>query len=305
LKTKNRLDECYQKANVIEFDDKSKFILFSDVHRGDNSMSDEFAHNQNIYYHALSTYLHDDYTYIELGDGDELWEHSKFSVILSAHSDVFMLLKEFYKKDRLRFIFGNHNIYMKNILWLKKNFYRFQDDYLDKKSDLFPNSEVPESLILKYKKTGQEFLLVHGHQGDTFNDQFWFVSMLSLRFFWRFLHILGFKNPSSPAKNRVKRHKIEVNFSKWIRRKKVAVICGHTHRPRVSKKHEIPYFNTGCCIHPRGITGIEIIDGKIMLVDWRVRPEKDGILRINKKIIRGPYTISGYKGINKHENESM
>ncbi len=297
FKTKDRLNECYKNAEVIEFDDESKFILFSDVHRGDNSMSDEFAHNQHLYFHALGKYLDDGYTYIELGDGDELWEHPHFNVILSAHSDVFMLMKEFYQKGRLICLYGNHNIYIKHRLWNQKNLYRFQDEFLDRRSDLFPGFESPESLLLRYTKTGQEFLLVHGHQGDLFNDKLWVISMLSLRFFWRFMHIVGFRNPASPAKNRVKRHKIELSFSKWIKGHKVAIICGHTHRPRLSKPDEIPYFNTGCCIHPRGINGIEIKNGQISLVDWRVRPERNGNLRISKKKVRGPIDIVDYSGV--------
>lgn len=293
--TNRRLDECFNQAKIIEFDESSKYIFFSDIHRGDNSMSDEFAHNQHLYYHALSSYLKEGYTYVELGDGDELWEHSKFKVIMGAHSDVYLLIREFFVKNRLWMIVGNHNIMIKNDVWLKKNFYRFQDDFLDRRSELFPNVETYESLILKYTPTGQNFLLVHGHQGDLFNDRLWFISMFSLRYFWRFLHILGFRNPSSPAKNRVKRHKIEMAFSKWIREKKVAIICGHTHRPKLAKSYEIPYFNTGCCIHPRGINGIEIVDGKIMLIDWRVRPDSDGTLKISKKIIRGPIPIQDYK----------
>jgi len=295
MNTKKRLDECLKKAKLIEFDDTSRFILFSDVHRGDNSMSDEFAHNQNIYYYAMSTYLKENYTYIELGDGDELWEHSKFKVIMGAHSDVFLLLREFFMDNRLYMLVGNHNLFIKSNSWLRKNFFKFQDDFLDRRSELFPDIETYESLRLKYTKTGQEFLLVHGHQGDIFNDRLWFVSMLSLRYFWRFLHVLGLHNPASPAKNRVKRHKIEMEFSKWIYKMRIAIICGHTHRPKLSKAYEIPYFNTGCCIHPRGINGIEICDGKIMLIDWRVRPEKDGSLKISKKIIRGPIDIETYK----------
>ncbi|MBC7961132.1 MAG: serine/threonine protein phosphatase, partial [Vallitaleaceae bacterium] len=49
------------------------------------------------------------------------------------------------------------------------------------------------------------------------------------------------------------------------------------------------------CIHPRGITGIEIVKGEIMLVDWRIRPNDEGELRISKKIIRGPEPIINYQ----------
>lgn len=286
--THHKLNESYQKAKRIEIDDQTKIVFFSDIHRGDNSMSDEFAPNQNLYYYALSDYLEKGFTYIEIGDGDELWEHPKFSLIRSAHSHIFCLLKEFYLQDRLMLLFGNHNMYLKSPEFVKRNLTYYYDEYYDVDSDLFPGIEVNESLVLIYKPTGQEFLVVHGHQGDLMNDQLWRIDMLSVRYFWRFMHIIGFQNPSSPAKNRIKRHKIEVNFSRWIDKYRIPIICGHTHRPKFPKEGDVYYFNSGCCVHPRGINGLEISDGNIMLIDWRVRPNKDGILMIDKNVIRGP-----------------
>ena len=64
---KKRLDRAYQNAHVIPFDDDSKFILFSDCHRGDNSFADDFANNRNIYYHALKHYYVEGFNYAELG----------------------------------------------------------------------------------------------------------------------------------------------------------------------------------------------------------------------------------------------
>ena len=118
--------------------------------------------------------------------------------------------------------------------------------------------------------------------------------MAWMRYFWRFMHIVGFRNPASPAKNRVKRHKIEKNFSDFIKRHGIILICGHTHRPRFPNPGEIPYFNDGCCVHPRGISGLEIVGGQIMLVDWRVRPDEKGSLYISRKVIRGPEALTAY-----------
>lgn len=294
MRTDDRLNQAYREARTISFDDSSKFIFFSDVHRGDNSMSDEFAHNQNIYFHALKEYLEDGYTYIEIGDGDELWEHGKFKHIRNAHSDVFCLLREFYLDNRLIMLYGNHNMYLKDKSFVKKYYTHYYDEYLDIESDLFPSIEINEAIKLVYTKTNQTFLVVHGHQGDLMNDQLWRLAMISLRYFWRFMHVIGFQNPSSPAKNRIKRHKIEVSFSKWIEREKTPIICGHTHRPKFPKEGDAYYFNSGCCIHPRGINGIEIVNGKIMLIDWRVRPDENGRLVIDKKIIRGPELIEKF-----------
>ena len=48
---KKRLDKAYKEAHRVSFDDNSKYILFSDCHRGDNSFADDFANNRNIYFH--------------------------------------------------------------------------------------------------------------------------------------------------------------------------------------------------------------------------------------------------------------
>ena len=78
MSSAKRLTRAYKKAKRIAFDDDSKFIIFSDCHRGDNSFADDFANNRNIYYHALKHYYKEDFTYCELGDGDELWENISF-----------------------------------------------------------------------------------------------------------------------------------------------------------------------------------------------------------------------------------
>ena len=59
MSSRFRLSRAYEQAKVIPFDNNSKFILFSDCHRGDNSFADDFAKNRNIYFHALKHYFND------------------------------------------------------------------------------------------------------------------------------------------------------------------------------------------------------------------------------------------------------
>ncbi|HHT88409.1 MAG TPA: serine/threonine protein phosphatase [Clostridiales bacterium] len=300
MNTEKRLTKAYENAAVEYFDKNSKYIIFSDVHRGDDSVSDEFARNQAVFHHVLNYYYKKGYIYVEAGDGDELWEHKNFKHIRLAHKDIFIVLKKYFDSDKLRMIYGNHNIYLKDKKYVKKHYYQFYDEYNQQRVDLF-NGIVPiEALLLKHKVTEQEILIVHGHQGDLINDQFWRISMLLLRYFWRFLHIVGFENPSSPARNLYKRHKVEKNYNKWIKKHKVMLICGHTHRPKFPKKYDLPYFNTGCCINTRGIPGIEIADDSIQMVDWRIKVGKDGFMRIDRTVVRGPEPIDKYdcKNIN-------
>lgn len=294
MNTEKRLTKAYKNAVIEYFDTDSKYIIFSDIHRGDDSVSDEFARNQAIFLHALNYYHNNGYIFIEAGDGDELWEHKNFKHIRLAHKDVFIALKKFFDEGRLRLLYGNHNIFLKNMGYVRKNYYQFYDEYEQKKVDLF-NGIVPiEALVLKHAITDQEILIVHGHQGDLINDQFWYLSMVLLRYFWRFLHVVGFENPSSPARNLYKRHKVEKNYNKWIKKHKIMLICGHTHRPKFPKNNELPYFNTGCCINTRGIPGIEIVNDTISMVDWRIKADDKGIMRIERTIVRGPEPIDKY-----------
>lgn len=294
MNTEKRLTKSYKEANIEYFDSNSKYIFFSDMHRGDDSVSDEFSRNQALVLHALNYYNNNGYIYVEAGDGDELWEHKKFKHIRLAHKDIFIVLKKFYDNGRLRIIYGNHNIFLKNKDYVKDNYFEFYDEYNQKRVDLFQSVKPIQGLVLKHRHTNQEILVIHGHQGDFMNDQFWYFSMILLRYFWRYLHIVGFSNPSSPARNLYKRHKVEKNYNKWIKKHKLMLICGHTHRAKFPKHDELPYFNTGCCINTRGIPGIEIVNDTIAMVDWRIKADDNGVVHIERTVVRGPEPLEKF-----------
>lgn len=294
MRVNKRLTRTFKNATNISIDENSKFIFFSDCHRGDDSVSDMFIRNQSVFLHALNYYNKEGYVYVEVGDGDELWEYKNFSVIRLAHTDVFTVMKKFYDSGRFIMLYGNHNIYLRSKRFVKANYYQYYDEYNQKTEDLFKGLEPKEALVLHYKNSRQKIFVLHGHQGDIMNDQLWFLSMALLRYLWRYLHLVGFDNPTSPARNLYKRHKIERIYSEWLKKKKTMMICGHTHRPKFPKADELPYFNTGCCIRTRGVSGIEIINGEILMVDWRVAADENGGLQILRTVTRGPEPIEKY-----------
>lgn len=63
-----RVSKVYKSAEVIPFDNSSRFFLMSDVHRGDGSWADDFSRNRNLFIAALNYYYRANYTYIEIGD---------------------------------------------------------------------------------------------------------------------------------------------------------------------------------------------------------------------------------------------
>ena len=293
---KKRFDNAYTIAKVIDFDDSSKFIFFSDCHRGDNSFADDFANNRNIYFHALKHYFNEGFQYCEIGDGDELWENLSFDSIFDAHKNVFMLLKQFHKENRLHMIWGNHDMVYRDPEYVKKHLSTFFDEKISEDVELFCDIEYYESIVLKHSNTKQEVFLTHGHQADWWNYTFWKWSRFMVRVLWKPLQIMGIADPTSPAKNYKELIKIERRTKRWIsENNNIITIVGHTHRPRFPKPGDIAFFNDGSCVHPRSITGIEIVLGKIALIKWGISTKEDGTLQIVKTILEGPNRLIDFK----------
>lgn len=271
MKTVQRLKDAFTNGRLEMFDESSKYVLLSDCHRGNGNQADEFTKNQNTFQYALSFYYQKGFTYVEVGDGDELWEHPRIKDIINAHFETFEIIKRFHQSNRFILIYGNHNIYLKDPRYVEKNLYTHLNEHSQERIDFLKDIKPEEALVLKHKRTGQQVFIVHGHQGDFSNDQFWYLNMLSLKYFWRFLHAVGVQNPSSPVKNENKRHKIEKNYAKWIEKYRMMLICGHTHRLKFPGKNDLPYFNTGCCIYPTSLTAIEIENCKITMVRWKIQ----------------------------------
>ena len=53
----------------------SRFIIFSDQHKGAKDFSDDFALAEKNYLAALQHYYDNGFFYINLGDSEELWEN--------------------------------------------------------------------------------------------------------------------------------------------------------------------------------------------------------------------------------------
>ncbi len=277
----------------------SKFIVFSDAHRGDGSGSDDFAANSLFFKCALDYYLTKGFTLIELGDAEELWENKNFDQVYITHASIYERLASFHDSDpaKTRYIrlWGNHDLY-----WQKN------EDALRK---LFPGIVVYEAAILD-----EHILLWHGHQADPSCSGIGAgFSKFFVRNFWAALQRCGFKDPTRTADNPGLCNEIDETLHTWAKAGIPVeagltgsaidtIIAGHTHRPvyenlslteRMYLKSKVgtdgsirqhlqsdkTYYNTGSCVHPRCITGIEITvrDGKpnLTLVKWGYTAEEE------------------------------
>ena len=281
------LNRAYTNAEVIEIDNDSKIIFFSDIHKGDKSYADDFRHNSLIFNHALFHYYKKKYTYIEIGDGIELWENKSFAPIYKAHRKTFKLLELFYQKNRLFLLWGNHDMEFRDPIFVERLFYKyFLPKNLASKYVLF-NLKYYESLLLKIKGIEKNIFVIHGHQADYMNYRHWKFHRFFVRYFWKYLQKwFGIKDPTSPAQNYKSLIKVEKKLNKWIlKNNHQMVICGHTHRPRFPDPEDIPLFNDGSCVHPNSIIGIEIVNLKISLIKWHTYFDKKKNKKTIKKII--------------------
>lgn len=269
-----KLDRIFRDAATLRIDDGSKIVIMSDCHRGSGNLADDFAGNKMICYAALAYYNRQGYTYIELGDGDELWQCKTLSEITAAHGDIFALLEQFSREKRLYMLYGNHD--------------------LTKKYGFLPDISVTEGLVLKYGGADGALLLIHGHQVDFFNDTLWRLARFLVRYVWKPLELIGLQDPTSAAKNNKVKEKVERYLTDWAAARRIPVIAGHTHRPVFPQPGEGRYFNDGSCVQPLGITALEIEHGLITLVLWEEKTKADGTVYIGKNAIAGPKEIKSY-----------
>ena len=290
------LDRAFKNAKTLTINKHSKLILFSDVHKGDNSYADDFSHNMEIYKSAMDSYNHKNFTYIELGDGIELWENYLFEPIFKAYKDIFDLLDLFHQDNRLHMIWGNHDMVFrdpKTVEKLVRNI--FSPKTIREKQALF-DLQYHESILLQIENTKKKILLIHGHQADVLNYKFWKLSRFFVRYFWMPLQKwFGLKDPTSPAKNFKNLIKVERRLKNWIlKNDNQMVIAGHTHRPRFPDPGLLPYFNDGSCVHPNSIIGLEIENLQIAMVKWHTEGDSEGNNKIVKTILAGPQPLNSY-----------
>ena len=269
-----RLTQVFEAALRVPFDDSSRFVFFSDCHRGNNDRTDAFAPNKGLFRQALAHYLDSGFTYFEVGDGDELWMNPQFSDVVRAHRPVFDLLHQFDRRGRLHLLVGNHEITGNGANPTDKGGIRLR-----------------EGLVLEHTRNGQEIMVAHGHQADFGTDPGLAISRFVVRHLWRRLQERGFGTTPIWAKPEHKRswpeqqimnwlqghkRKIERRIYAWLEACEKAVICGHTHFPHFASPGTLPYFNAGSCVIPGHITGLEIENGLISLVKWTPATHEPG-----------------------------
>lgn len=290
MSCERRLNQSFAGAPVLPWNSSSRYVLFSDCHRGIGTHNDNFLKNQHLYFAALQYYYRRNYTYIELGDGDELWENRHMEQIKEIHNDAFWLLSLFYKENRLYMIYGNHDMMRKYRSFARKEYATFPCTSSQCEEPLFPDIHFHAGLILENAANHTRLYLTHGHQASILNSTLWPLNRFLVRYVWKPLEQIGILDPTSAAKNYTAKQRTEKKLKGWADKYSRTLITGHTHRPMIHPASS--YLNTGSCIHPRCITCMEICGAEITLVKWYVRTKQDGTLLVERAELEQPLLYS-------------
>lgn len=271
-----RMERALANAACIPLSMRKSYVIMSDCHRGCGGWNDNFAHNKTVYLAALQEYYDRGFFYLELGDGDELWENKRMRDIVETHGEAFDLLKRFFCQNRLYLLYGNHDMKKRQGLHLPG----------------FPPIPVYESILLKNCQGDGSLFLIHGHQGDLWNERLWHLTRFLVRYLWRPLEQLGVRDPTSAAKNHRKKERVERRMANWAREHRQILVAGHTHRPYFTQNKEDGwYFNSGSGVHPHSVTAIEVVQGRLSLVNWRQLPDSNRFVRVEKEVLNGPISL--------------
>lgn len=277
-----RLNKSFKNAPVLPMGSGYSYVLFSDCHRGNGTHNDNFLRNEHLYLAALRHYYERGFTYIELGDGDELWENRSIEPIKEIHNDVFALLSRFYKENRLYMIYGNHDMIKKYPYFSKKKCSTYFCTTHQCTEPLFPGITFYSGIVLRDESAGKSLYLTHGHQASLMNSTLWPVNCFLVRYVWKPLEQVGILDPTSAAKNYTTKQRSETRLLSWAKQYSRTLITGHTHRPMM-RTEESPYANTGSCVHPCCVTCIEIIGNTMALVKWYMSARQSGSLYVERE----------------------
>ena len=199
----------------------SKYIVFSDFHRGVSDKADDFKiKNRKTYVNALSYYFNEGYTLIHLGDIEELKEQFFFKDVIEHEPNKPILANEitFFGQNRFIKVFGNHDSQWENKNKVKK--------YLHPH---FKNLKVYEGILLEFLNS-PKIMLVHGHQGYSWVKTN-IAEKLVLPIYKFGLNLFGISRKVN-YESYCKIEKTENEFYEWTKdQDDLILIFGHTHRP--------------------------------------------------------------------------
>ncbi|HEY9593648.1 MAG TPA: metallophosphoesterase, partial [Spirochaetia bacterium] len=313
------LQAVYDSAPERALTPKSRFVILSDLHMGDGSSRDDFRHNAALVQEVLRDYyLAQGYGLVLNGDIEEL-QRFRLPAIRRQWKDHFDLFETFRRETGLFKIVGNHDDGLRLVLrtpdrplfdavrftWKNDTLFLFHGHqatiFFERFNDVsefflryganllqIHNTPVAYESSKKYRTEHRVYAFSAARKivsviGHTHRPLFESLSKIdTLRF--RIEQLVRDYTGVSP------RARAAIETAITVYRRELARLWERDREDglRSSLYNEqicVPcLFNSGCAIGKRGVTAIEIADGRIGLVHWfdpsrpsRHAPEDGGI----------------------------
>lgn len=294
-----------KRGQHITLPDKHRIIIFSDQHKGDRSYRDDFTLSEENYLAALSYYDHHDFLYCNLGDSEELWENLMLEV-MKHNKATFEAEKRFLDRNAYIKLFGNHDLYWDNDplagLMLEKIYGKkikvyegiiFSIPVKDKQLDLFmthghqgdqysDGNWFSKWFVSNIWGPVQSYLRInpntpaYDNQMKSQHNQImyeWTAKQSNLALLTGHTHQPVFNSLTHLERTYIRIAEAKKNGDKaTVQKLEAELLAGNisgTVSPRLEYSKNT-YFNAGCCCFSDGdITGIELENGYIRLIEWK------------------------------------
>lgn len=265
-------DETGTRLVKINVGHDAKFVVFSDLHRGQGDNADDFKNNnQATYNKALEYYLKEDFGLIHLGDIEELKENWSLKDVLEKSKIHLAKENEFHKKGKYFRVFGNHDSQYENENTVKK----LLDPY-------FKGIKVYEGILLQFG-IFPDIILVHGHQGylPIITNLFEYIG-LPIYKWW--LNDVVKKSRSVYYESYCDIEKDENQFYSWVaKQKNTILIFGHTHRPLWGGKTVVENYEAKLKIKVEELKTISVIN-KVSITELKTNHMLYGVTSLIDEI---------------------
>ncbi|MEQ8581637.1 MAG: hypothetical protein RIC30_18175 [Marinoscillum sp.] len=309
------LDDLFSQSPTFELTNADKWVVFSDLHMGDGGSTDDFRTNSDLFIRALKEhYLPGEFGLILNGDVEEM---QRFSLrkIFKQWKSVYEVFDQFRDQTSLLKTIGNHDLelgMMKDLPFDYEHLDGFVFNYKEEKLFFFHGHQASKrfqkhneliGFTLKYFANPlgiKNYSVAHSSKKQYKIEK----RAYHYSAYRKVVSVIGHTHrPLFESMHKVERlkYKIEQLCREYVEdvanRTETLVKSILSHKKDLKKYvkqvrdtnfqnyvyntiFNIPcLFNSGCVIGKRGMTCLEIEDGKIRLVHWF-----DG--NINKKYLQ-------------------
>ncbi len=291
------MERALRRARIVGEEEfrRHRYVVFSDIHKGDRRRSDDFRRNEALLLHAWRFYLDQGYRLVLAGDIEEGWE-CRWQDAAASYPATFELERRFNDRGPGHYlrVVGNHDEVLRRRRFVRRHL----------------QPRVGEVQTAPALCLGDSVVVVHGHQGELWSDRFSARGRLVSRFLWRPLQEWFGLSVEGIARNVFMKNARDQLLYDWAVARRRLLIAGHTHRAVFRSRTELQglrerlsvldetaaaeergelvrrirllewqersgqppektsYFNSGCSVYRNGATAIELADGDIRLVRW-------------------------------------